>query len=94
MSETSTASTTRRRIAGAAIGVLILVLATVPVLAQNGEEPTGFDRVFKTSRLNIFLLVALFGALVLWSIRLAAAGRRFFIRKIAGLEAIEEGSGR
>jgi hypothetical protein len=46
------------------------------------------------SRLNQLLILGLFFAFVMIYIRLAARGRNFFVRKITGLNAIEEAIGR
>jgi hypothetical protein len=49
---------------------------------------------FNATRLVMFAILALFFIFVLVYIRLAAAGREFFVRKITGLTAIEEAIGR
>jgi len=49
---------------------------------------------FKTGYLWIFIFAILFAFNVLLFIKLARSGRRLFIRKIAGLEAVEEAVGR
>lgn len=50
--------------------------------------------LFDPSRLPIFLVIAILGVLVVWLIARARRGEHFFIRKIAGLEAVEEAVGR
>ena len=50
--------------------------------------------LFSHDRLPIFLAIFILGALVVWLIRRARRGEHFFIRKIAGLEAVEEAVGR
>ncbi|MCJ7458125.1 MAG: hypothetical protein MUP17_03945 [candidate division Zixibacteria bacterium] len=50
--------------------------------------------VFRMDRINILVLFIIFCAAVLLYIRSTRKGKKFFIRKINGLEAIEEGVGR
>jgi len=79
-----------------------LLLACGLVLTAAAQEsapaPTvpseGPVRWFDLQRLNIAIVVAVFFILVLVFIRQAAKGASFFIRKIAGLDAIEEAIGR
>lgn len=49
---------------------------------------------FRMSRLNMLVLLLVFSASVLLYIRSAKGGRSLFIRKLAGLEAVEEAVGR
>jgi hypothetical protein len=49
---------------------------------------------FRISRLNMFIFLLVFSAAVLLFIRSAKAGKSLFIRKLAGLEAVEEAVGR
>ncbi len=49
---------------------------------------------FFTNKFNTLITTALFIALVLFMIRAAKQGRELFIRKIAGLDAIDEAVGR
>jgi hypothetical protein len=49
---------------------------------------------FRVSRLNMLVLLVLFSASVLLFIRGAKAGKGLFVRKLAGLEAVEEAVGR
>jgi len=50
--------------------------------------------IFNPERLNVFVVLLVFAALVLVFIRLAQRGSQLFLRKIAGLQAIEEAVGR
>lgn len=61
------------------------------VMAQTPEAAPGW---FNTERANTFVLVIVMTSLVLWFVAAAASGKRFFIRKIAGLEMVEEAVGR
>ena len=49
---------------------------------------------FRTNRLNLLILLLIFSAAVLLYIRSAKSGRGLFLRKLAGLEAVEEAVGR
>ena len=49
---------------------------------------------FRTSRINMLVLLLIFSASVLLYIRSAKAGKSLFVRKLAGLEAVEEAVGR
>jgi hypothetical protein len=51
-------------------------------------------KLFDPDRLPIFLAIAILGFLVVLLIQRAKRGMPFFIRKIAGLEAVEEAVGR
>ncbi len=66
--------------------------APAAAAAEGASAPANpfFDFTF----LPVFLGLAVFGALFLWAIRKAEAGKEYFIRKIAGLDAVEEAVGR
>lgn len=67
--------------------------STAGVIAVSGPvrpRPSLINR----SRLNQLVIFAVFVAFVLAYIRLAGSGREFFVRRIAGLNAIEEAIGR
>jgi len=49
---------------------------------------------FRTNRTNMLVLLLIFSASVLLYIRSAKGGKSLFIRKLAGLEAVEEAVGR
>ena len=49
---------------------------------------------FRANRLNMLVFLLIFSAAVLLYIRSAKVGRSLFIRKLAGLEAVEEAVGR
>jgi hypothetical protein len=68
-----------------------LLLVPEAAAAENGSWA---DSVFETTRFPVLLLLLVFGGIFLWCIAQARGGRSFFIRKIAGLEAVEEAVGR
>ncbi|MFZ1948110.1 MAG: DUF6754 domain-containing protein [bacterium] len=51
-------------------------------------------QILSTDRINILVAVALFIAVILWLVARARQGAKLFVRKIAGLEAVEEAVGR
>ncbi len=69
--------------------VCLVLIDSQPVLAQ-----TSSDGVFRTDRINALILIAVFCAAVLLYTRWARQGRPLFLRKIPGLEAVEEAVGR
>lgn len=79
-------------VAAAAFGSRALAAEGVGAVTGVGEV-TGAQAWFNTARLNIFLPVLLFTALILVMIR-QARGRNLFIRSMPGLDALEEAIGR
>ncbi|MEO0137852.1 MAG: DUF6754 domain-containing protein [candidate division WOR-3 bacterium] len=61
-----------------------------------GSEPTGVvvPQIFNWNRFNVLVALIVYGALLLWFIYHARKGKALFIRKISGLEAIDEAVGR
>ncbi len=88
--------------AGGATDTLVLGTAPPPLSVPGGEgaeasEPgpkTFGQKLFDFTFFPVFVGLALFGALFLWAIFRAEGGKQFFIRKIAGLDAVEEAVGR
>jgi hypothetical protein len=58
------------------------------------SAPTGPAPIFDSSRLNVLIAVLIYGVLILWFIYHARRGKEMFIRRIAGLDAVEEAVGR
>ena len=72
--------------------ILILLLSISSVcLAQTGD---GDGAIFKVERLNALVLLVVFSLSVLYYISRAKGGSDLFIRKLPGLEAIDEAVGR
>jgi hypothetical protein len=69
------------------MGMMILVI----FLAEGAAEPV---RIFNTERLNVFVAAIFYGLILLWFIYQAQRGRKMFIRRISGLDAVEEAVGR
>src|SRR5574341_2246068 len=70
---------------------------TLVLSAQETATPTEtkFDyRWFDPNRWNVFITLAIVFAAILWFISRAKKGKSLFVRRIAGLDAIEEAVGR
>lgn len=70
---------------------MVLALSSV-ALAQ--DQPAVAESVFRYDRINALIAILVFGTAVLLYIRWARQGKSLFIRKLAGLDAIEEAVGR
>lgn len=79
--------------APASLIVAVVASAAAAEVDAGGGTPPGFPW-FDLSRLSVALLLAVFLILLLVFIRLASRNRKLFIRKISGLDAIEEAVGR
>lgn len=73
----------------ASVLTLLLMVGAEPVLAQTTEDP-----VFRIDRINALILMVLFSIVILLYTRWAKEGRKLFVRKIPGLDAVEEAVGR
>ena len=70
-------------------GVVLLLAAPLAAFAQNGDS-----RWFIQGRWNLLvIMLGVCGAILFFTIR-ASNGAKYFIRKIAGIDAIEEAVGR
>lgn len=54
----------------------------------------GSGEWFHTGRIPLFIAMLLFGAAVVWNIYDARSGKEIFVRRIPGLEAVDEAIGR
>ncbi len=63
------------------------------LLSLDANQEIGVQ-FFNTARLNVLIAFIVYGALLLWFIYHARKGKELFIRKISGLEAVEEAVGR
>jgi len=64
------------------------------LLVMAGGAPAESVRVFDASRLNVLIAVVIYGILIFWFIYQARRGKEMFIRRISGLDAVEEAVGR
>ena len=62
--------------------------------AEQGETSLGLSQYFKTDQLWFFLIMIFVSASIMYYIHQARLGKELNIRKIAGLEAVEEAVGR
>jgi hypothetical protein len=79
------------------LGATVLVDSAVfSAEAPPADDPAteGEGRFFRSERLNAFLLFLFFAGSVVGYISLAKKGTTLFIRKIAGLDAVDEAVGR
>ena len=75
-----------------------IVRAVSETAATVDSEQTapvkGTDEWFHTGKIPLFVAMLLFSAAILWNIYDARSGREVFIRRIPGLEAVDEAIGR
>jgi len=69
----------------------VLIASGPPVLSQPAAS---HDNWFRNERLNSLIATVLFIVIVLSSISMAKSGKEIFIRRIAGLNAVDEAIGR
>jgi len=72
-----------------ALLTLLSSLMFVPAFAITAEDP-----VFRINRVIVLIFMIIFSSAVLLYTRWARRGKRLFLRKIAGIEAVEEAVGR
>jgi hypothetical protein len=58
------------------------------------EYAVSYQQWFNTNRTNVLIGFIIYAALLLWFIYRARQGKKLFIRKLAGLEALEDAVGR
>jgi len=74
---------------------LVVALSRTAAIAGGPSSPLAPGRqILSRDRINILVAVILFVGAVLWLVVRARRGAKLFIRKIAGLEAVEEAVGR
>ncbi len=84
-----------RRTAATVLTILTLILLLVPAVAIAQEATrTASSDWFLTYRTNALVILLVFSAAVIYYTQRARQGVKLFIRKIAGLEAVEEAVGR
>ncbi|MBD3403747.1 hypothetical protein GF420_12685 [candidate division GN15 bacterium] len=79
-------------IAGAVL--LMAILTALPAAAQGTGRAPAPDSIFLTNRINALILIVFFSSAVLYFTQQARQGKKLFLRKIPGLEAVEEAVGR
>lgn len=76
------------------ISVLTVVAGPGLAWAEGGSPPTYFFGFFDATRMGIYTVEFGFLVLLLWLIAHARAGKALYMRRIAGLDAVEEAIGR
>jgi len=78
--------------------VYTYVVATVSGSEIARSKPSNpcrsYPQVFHSGRINVLICILIFSALVLYFVRRARHDKNLFIRKIAGLAAVEDAIGR
>ena len=69
-------------------GILLQIIFASSVFAQTN------DSIFRADRINALILVVIFSSTILLYTRWAKQGKPLFLRKIPGLDAVEEAVGR
>ena len=64
------------------------------VWSEPSQPVASSAQFFNTARLNILIAMVIFFALVIYYIEAARKGKSLFVRRIAGLDAVEEAVGR
>ena len=71
------------------------ILSFVPsLISATPEEVTAPVQIFNVGRLNVLVALIVYGLLLLYFIYYARKGKDMFVRRIAGLDAVEEAVGR
>ncbi len=64
------------------------------VVSEETAPAQGTGEWFHTGKIPLFIAMLLFSAAILWNIYYARSGKEIFIRRIPGLEAVDEAIGR
>ena len=62
--------------------------------SQPSNKVASYPQVFHTGRINVLVSIAIFTTMLAYFVGKARSGKELFIRKIAGLAAVEEAVGR
>ena len=62
--------------------------------SEETAPAKGTGEWFHTGRIPLFVAMLLFGAAIVWNIYYARSGKEIFVRRIPGLEAVDEAIGR
>ena len=65
-----------------------------PAPSEISTEVTSSQQWFHTGKINILIGFAIYSALLLWFVYHARKGKEMFIRRISGLDALEDAIGR
>ena len=75
-------------------GVVPAPAAAESQVSETSQDDGPLHPYFDLRQMAILVVLMIFGGFVLWCIRRAKSGEELYIRKIAGLEAVEEAVGR
>lgn len=67
---------------------------TMKILSKPSNEATSNPQLLDINKLNILIAMFVFGGFILYFIYHAKKGKAFYIRKIAGLQAVDDAVGR
>jgi hypothetical protein len=67
---------------------------SIAAQSEISEEVTSSGQWFHTNRINILVGLIVYSAILLWFIYHARKGKKMYIRKISGLDALDEAVGR
>lgn len=81
---------------GNAYAYIVRAVSETEATVDSGETAPvkGSGEWFHTGRIPLFVAMLLFGAAVVWNIYNARSGKEIFVRRIPGLEAVDEAIGR
>lgn len=74
--------------------VIIVVLGVCFFATRASAQDEVSSSVFRFERLNVLVFAILFSTAILWYIRKAIRGEKFYIRPLTGLSAVDEAVGR
>ncbi len=76
------------------IKVVFVTLILTSLIPVSATAQTADDPVFRTDRITILVFMAIFSSAVLLYTKWAREGKKLFVRKIPGIDAVEEAVGR
>ena len=81
---------------GSAYTYIVRAVSETEATADSEETAPvkGSGQWFHTGKIAIFLVMLLFSAAIVWNIYDARSGKEIFVRRIPGLEAVDEAIGR
>ncbi len=83
----------KRQIAGI-IRVSLLTLLLIGTISLSAFAQTAEDPIFRINRLTVLVFMIIFSSAVLLYTTWARKGKKLFVRKIPGIDAVEEAVGR
>jgi hypothetical protein len=84
----------RKKLITDILRIISLTLILTGILAVSACAQTTEDPVFRIERLTVLIFMLVFSSAVLLYTKWAKKGKSLFVRKIAGIDAVEEAVGR